>query len=141
MNVQAKPPAPPDAAETDSITARMAAAHVFPEPGTRHVRRFEQLRAVLRNDGTLVFASRPERPLVTSTEPQEVVMRAPDLRLLAGEYEVAAYITDKSAAHFIDQRQGAARFKVSHQGLHKGIYLAETSWETPVGSRKDEKGG
>ncbi|MCP5401843.1 MAG: cytochrome P450 [Novosphingobium sp.] len=28
----------------------MAAAHVFPEPGTRHVRRFEQLRAVLRND-------------------------------------------------------------------------------------------
>ncbi|MCB2072728.1 MAG: cytochrome P450 [Novosphingobium sp.] len=50
MNVQAKPPAPPDAAETDSITARMAAAHVFPEPGTRHVRRFEQLRAVLRND-------------------------------------------------------------------------------------------
>ena len=97
--------------------------------------------AVLRNDGTLVFASRPERPLVTSTEPQEVVMRAPDLRLLAGEYEVAAYITDKSAAHFIDQRQGAARFKVSHQGLHKGIYLAETSWETPVGSRKDEKGG
>ncbi len=93
--------------------------------------------AVLRNDGTLVFASRPERPLVTSTESQEVRMRIPDLRLLAGQYEVAAYITDKSAAHFIDQRQGAVRFKVTHQGLHKGIYLADTRWEVPERAGRD----
>jgi cytochrome P450 len=35
---------------TDSITARLAARYVAPEPGSRHLSRFEQLRSVLRND-------------------------------------------------------------------------------------------
>ena len=37
-------------AARDSITAPMAARYVEPEPGSRHLVRFEQLRAVLRND-------------------------------------------------------------------------------------------
>jgi cytochrome P450 len=41
-----------EAGESDSITARLAVRYVHPEPGTRHLRRFEQLRTVLRNDGT-----------------------------------------------------------------------------------------
>jgi cytochrome P450 len=48
MNVQTKPPSP---SEGDSITARLAARYVHPEPGTRHLARFEQLRTVLRSDG------------------------------------------------------------------------------------------
>lgn len=48
MNVQTKPPA---ASDSDSITARLAARYVHPEPGTRHLNRFEQLRAVLRSEG------------------------------------------------------------------------------------------
>lgn len=48
MNVQTKLPAP---SEGDSITARLAVRYVHPEPGTRHLNRFEQLRAVLRNEG------------------------------------------------------------------------------------------
>lgn len=35
---------------TDSKTAHAAARFVFPEPGTRHLSRFSQLRTVLRND-------------------------------------------------------------------------------------------
>jgi len=35
---------------TDSITARLAERHVRPNPGTRHVTRFDDLRAVLRCD-------------------------------------------------------------------------------------------
>lgn len=85
--------------------------------------------AVLRNDGTLVFASRPEEPLKTGKETNEVVMRIPRLQLLSGEYFIDAFITDGTAAHFIDQRQKAVRFKVKHEGLHKGIYLAETIWD------------
>lgn len=50
MNMQATPALSAEANGTDSLTAPMAAAFVFPEPGSRHVRRFEQLRAVLRND-------------------------------------------------------------------------------------------
>ena len=111
----------------DDVTLRFS--YVNPEEGEPVF----PMIAILRNDGTLVFAARPEQPLVTSTESQEVRLRIPNLRLLAGEYEIAAYITDKSAAHFIDQRQGAARMKVSHQGLHKGIFLADTSWEVPGG--------
>ena len=52
MNVQGKPSTPPEAGESDSITAHMAAHYVFPEPGTRHLWRFEDLRAVLRSDAT-----------------------------------------------------------------------------------------
>lgn len=40
------------ASGTDSITERLARRHVRPEPGSRHLRRFDQLRAVLRNDTT-----------------------------------------------------------------------------------------
>ncbi len=85
--------------------------------------------AVLRNDGTLVFAARPETALRTGKETNEVVLRIPRLQLLSGEYMIDAFITDKTAAHFIDQRQKAARFKVTHEGLHKGIFLAETIWD------------
>ena len=35
---------------TDSKTACMAARYVLPEPGTRHVSRFDQLRKILRNE-------------------------------------------------------------------------------------------
>jgi hypothetical protein len=37
------------AGKTDSKTAPMAARYVIPEDGTRHVRHFDQLRAILRN--------------------------------------------------------------------------------------------
>lgn len=47
MNASAKPA---DVAVGDSITARLAARHVHPEPGTQHVVRFADLRAVLRHD-------------------------------------------------------------------------------------------
>src|SRR3546814_14204571 len=43
-------PADTRTSETDSITARLAERYVHPEPGTRHLRRFDELRAVLRND-------------------------------------------------------------------------------------------
>lgn len=36
--------------QTDSKTAHMAARYAVPEPGTRHLDRFSQLRAVLRNE-------------------------------------------------------------------------------------------
>lgn len=48
MHDQTNPPE--TAAAGDSITARLAARYVHPEPGTRHVRKFDQLRAVLRNE-------------------------------------------------------------------------------------------
>jgi cytochrome P450 len=51
MNVQSTPPASPATGEGDSITARLAARYVRAEPGTRHLARFEDLRAVLRSDG------------------------------------------------------------------------------------------
>jgi cytochrome P450 len=50
MNIQEGPLAWPKSGEGDSITARLAARYVHPEPGTRHLRRFEDLRAALRND-------------------------------------------------------------------------------------------
>jgi cytochrome P450 len=42
---------PADEMATDSKTARLAARFVQPEAGTRHLRRFAQLRAVLRAEG------------------------------------------------------------------------------------------
>lgn len=50
MNTPANAPTAGQTSETDSITARMAAKFVHPEPGTRHLDRFEDLRAVLRLD-------------------------------------------------------------------------------------------
>lgn len=40
----------PDMEHTDSITARMAARYVAPEPGTVHVQKFADLRGVLRTE-------------------------------------------------------------------------------------------
>lgn len=42
---------PVHVAGADSKTAQMAARHVEPEAGTRHLRRFAQLRKVLRSEG------------------------------------------------------------------------------------------
>lgn len=50
MNKQATTPAARPVEAGDSITAGLAARYVRPEPGTRHLSRFEDLRAVLRND-------------------------------------------------------------------------------------------
>lgn len=50
MAVEAASDAPGMLAETDSKTARMANDHVKPEPGSRLVRTFAGLRAVLRNE-------------------------------------------------------------------------------------------
>lgn len=71
MNVEAAPPRLPQAGETDSITARLASRYVFPEPGTRHVRRFDQLRAVLRSDamrqnGAALSPTEKEDPTLAS---------------------------------------------------------------------------
>ena len=49
-NAQAAVPAGREIAATDSKTARMAARHIAPEPGSRLLRRFSDLRAVLRNE-------------------------------------------------------------------------------------------
>ena len=50
MNSQLPHPASAQMAVTDSKTAQVAARYVFPEEGTRHIARFEWLRAVLRHD-------------------------------------------------------------------------------------------
>ncbi len=52
MNDMTKVPQGHDAATGDSITARLAAQYVEPEPGSRHLQRFDELRTVLRNEGT-----------------------------------------------------------------------------------------
>lgn len=57
--------------DTDSITARMAMRHAFPEPGTRHLSRFAQLRTVLRNDsmhqnGAALSPTEKEDPTLAS---------------------------------------------------------------------------
>ena len=85
--------------------------------------------AVFRNDGTLVFAARPDQPLASGAETNEIILRIPRLQLLSGEYAVDAFITDSTAAHIMDRRENIVRFKVTHPGLHKGIFLAETIWE------------
>jgi cytochrome P450 len=52
MNVQRTPSSALETNDigSDSITVRLAARYVHPEPGTRHLWRFDELRAVLRND-------------------------------------------------------------------------------------------
>jgi len=57
--------------QTDSKTAHMAARYVRPEPGTRHVSRFDQLRAVLRNEamhqnGAVLSPTEKEDPTLAS---------------------------------------------------------------------------
>lgn len=51
MHDRTKSPHEVGAGAGDSITARLAARYVHPEPGSRHLTRFEELRTVLRNDG------------------------------------------------------------------------------------------
>lgn len=65
MNIDAKAPAFKRLVDGDSITAGMAEIYVHPEPGTRHMRDFEELRAVLRNDAMRQDAT-PDTPIEKS---------------------------------------------------------------------------
>ncbi|MCA9320313.1 MAG: ABC transporter ATP-binding protein [Planctomycetes bacterium] len=84
--------------------------------------------AVIRNDGLLVFSTRPSRAVRREGEMHEAVLTIPSLQLLAGEYSINAYITDETGAHIMDQRLSACRFKVAHAGAAKGIFLADAHW-------------
>ena len=85
--------------------------------------------AINRNDGLMVFAARTEKPVASSTETFERTLTIPDLRLLAGEYTASLYITDDTGAHIVDQKLLAFKFKVTHKGYHKGIFLHDAVWE------------
>lgn len=84
-----------------------------------------------RNDGLMVFSSRPPQPVFSKGEEIECTMTIGDLRLLAGEYTVSLYLTDDTGAHIIDQKLLCFRFKVSHKGYEKGVFLHDSAWEVP----------
>jgi ABC-type polysaccharide/polyol phosphate transport system ATPase subunit len=85
-----------------------------------------------RNDGLMVFSSRPPKPIMSKTVDNDWTMTIPELRLLAGDYTVSLYLTDDTGAHIIDQNLLAFRFKVTHKGFEKGVFLHDSRWD-PAG--------
>ncbi len=89
---------------------------------------------VNRNDDVQVFSSRSlEGGCCFEGAGGTLRVRVP-LRLTSGEFYISGYLLDESCDQVLDQRLSWCRFKVSHGGMEKGVYLAETTWiRDPVG--------
>ena len=86
---------------------------------------------LLRNDDTLIFGSRSkEGDVVIEGHEGHIVMRVP-LDILSGEYYLSGYLLDESCDHILDQRLAWCRIKVRHDGIEKGVVLANAKWMSP----------
>ncbi len=56
------------------------------------------------------------------------ILRITDLRLLAGEFTVSAYLMDETNTMIIDQKVDEIEFKVEYDGWELGLFLADREW-------------
>ena len=84
-----------------------------------------------RNDDTQVWQTRSkEHDIAFKGEKSTLVVRV-RLRLTAGEFFLAGYLLDETCDHVMDQRLAWRRFKVTHQGIERGLVLVDARWLTP----------
>lgn len=83
---------------------------------------------VNRNDDVQAFSSRSlEGGCAFEGAGGTIRVRVP-LRMTSGEFYVSGYLLDESCEQVLDQRLSWCRFKVSHGGMEKGLYLADCRW-------------
>ena len=83
---------------------------------------------IYRNDDIMIFGSGTQRRLGPLRGREgRVVARVP-VSMLAGEYYVSGFIVEENLEHVVDQRLSWARFKVTYDGIEKGIYQPDVTW-------------
>jgi lipopolysaccharide transport system ATP-binding protein len=105
---------------------RIAVSYEVPQPPTRvHVG-----VSIFRNDGVQCFATATHvEGMIPPGESAVVTLRLPRLPLMAGEYEVSAYLLDDSGLHSYDQRERDVRFRVHRDLPAIGLVYLEHEWE------------
>jgi lipopolysaccharide transport system ATP-binding protein len=90
---------------------------------------------IYRNDDVMIFGSGTQKglPALRGRE-GEVVARVP-VSLLAGEYYLSGFMVEENCDHVVDQRLSWARFKVTYDGIEKGIYQPDVAWRVVAGVR------
>ncbi len=56
------------------------------------------------------------------------ILRITNLRLLAGEFTVSAYLMDETNTLILDQKVDEIEFKVEYDGWELGLFLADREW-------------
>jgi ABC-type polysaccharide/polyol phosphate transport system ATPase subunit len=83
---------------------------------------------VYRNDDIMIFGSGTQHGLAPlEGTGGEVVARMP-VSMLAGEYYLSGFMIEENLEHVVDQRLSWARFKVTYDGIEKGIYQPGVVW-------------
>ena len=83
---------------------------------------------VFRNDDVMIFGTSTEKDVGPLRGHEgRVVARIP-ISMLAGEFYVSAYLIEENREHVVDQRLTWARFKVTYDGIEKGIYQPDVKW-------------
>ncbi|HMS15861.1 MAG TPA: ABC transporter ATP-binding protein [Planctomycetota bacterium] len=81
-----------------------------------------------RNDDLQVFTTRSHEAGISATgETGSLMLRVP-VQLAAGEYYISAFLLDETCDHVLDQRLAFSRFRVSYDGMEKGVYIAPVTW-------------
>jgi lipopolysaccharide transport system ATP-binding protein len=90
--------------------------------------------AVTRNDGVTVFSAstRSTGEPVTDAEGSSLLRLA--LRVTSGEFALSAWLLDE-AGEVLDERRACVEFKVTHAGIERGVFLADSRWLTPEEAR------
>ena len=57
--------------------------------------------------------------------------------MLAGEYYLSVYLVEENREHVVDQRLRLTRFKVTFDGIEKGIFQPDVKWQAD-GKRRRE---
>jgi lipopolysaccharide transport system ATP-binding protein len=90
---------------------------------------------IYRNDDVMLFGSSTKDGLEPLRGHEgKVVARVP-VSMLAGEYYLSAFMAEEHLEHVVDQRLSWARFKVTYDGIEKGIYQPAVSWSAANGGR------
>jgi ABC-type polysaccharide/polyol phosphate transport system ATPase subunit len=89
---------------------------------------------VYRNDDIMLFGASSKDGLPPlSGAGGSVVARLP-VSMLAGEYYVSGFLVEENCEHVVDQRLSWARFKVTYEGIEKGIYQPAVKWTADNGT-------
>jgi hypothetical protein len=88
---------------------------------------------VYRNDDIMLFGASSKDSLGPLRGAEgRAVARVP-ITMLAGEYYLSAFLVEEHLEHVVDQRLAWARFKVTYEGIEKGIYQPDVRWTSGSG--------
>jgi hypothetical protein len=84
---------------------------------------------ILRSDGIICYGTGTHLDKVTLRPTSgRVILRFPDIPLLAGEYDVSVHLLDETGLHQYERQVKACSFRVDQPFIAPGLCLLKHEW-------------